>query len=240
MQPFPGTGTFFLLRHGATVWNRERRVMGRQPIPLSEEGRAQIVSLTPHLAGLDIEAVWTSPLLRARATAEIVAEALGGLPVHDEEGLTEVDYAAWEGRTFPDLIDDHAYREFRRDPIASPIPGGGESLLDVRARVYGAMARIAAHAAGRRVLVVSHGDPLRVVLCGCLQLGLHECRRVRVDNGALSAIELTGDWAEVKFINLHPDVAAMLEMSQGAAQATGPRAANAPVVANPGNEPTEP
>src|SRR5215831_3105497 len=109
MQPFPGRGTFFLLRHGATAWNRERRVMGRRPIPLSEEGRAQVRALTPHLEGLDISCVWTSPLVRARATAEIVAEALG-VSVYDDPGLTEVDYADWEGKTFPELLRDDSYR----------------------------------------------------------------------------------------------------------------------------------
>jgi broad specificity phosphatase PhoE len=226
MQPFPGRGTFFLLRHGATEWNRERRVMGRRPIPLSDEGHAQVQALTPHLEGLEIASVWTSPLVRARATAEIVARALG-VAVHEEPGLTEVDYAAWEGRTFPELVGDDAYREFHRDPVATPIPGGGESLLDVQTRVYAAMQRIAAREGGRRVLVVSHGDPLRLILAGCLRLDLGEFRRVRVDNGALSAIELTGDWAEVKFINLHPDVANMLDNAGGGGAAARRSAARA-------------
>jgi len=211
MQPFPGKGRIFLLRHGETAWNRERRIMGRRPVPLSERGRAQLSALTPHLLPLGIEQVFTSPLPRARSSAELVATALGGLPVVDEAGLTEVDYAAWEGRSFPDLRHDPDFHAFLKDPLGTPFPGGGETLYEVRDRVFAAMARVVAQAGGQPAVVVSHGDPLRLVLCGCLQLDVAELRRIRIDNGALSAIELTGDWVEVKFINMRPDLDAMLD-----------------------------
>lgn len=210
MQPFPGEGLFFLLRHGATAWNAERRVMGRLAITLSDAGRRQVAALVPHLEGLGIAAIWTSPLARARATAELVAAALGGLPVNDEAGLTEVHYGAWEGRKFADLLADPGFHEFQKDPLHSPIPGGGESLTAVRDRVFAAMARIAEQAAGRPALVVSHGDPLRVILAGCLRLDLGDFRRLRIDNGALSAVALGGGWAEVRFVNMHPDLSGML------------------------------
>jgi len=185
--------------------------MGRRPVPLSERGRAQLAALAPHLAPLGIARIFTSPLPRARSTAELIAAHLGGLLVEDEPGLTEVDYAAWEGKTFPDLIDEPSYHAFREDPLGTPFPGGGESLYQVRDRVFAAMGRITTAADGQTAIVVSHGDPLRLVLCGCLQMDVAELRRIRVDNGALSAIELTGHWAEVKFINMRPDLAAMLD-----------------------------
>ncbi|MEW6269547.1 MAG: histidine phosphatase family protein [Thermodesulfobacteriota bacterium] len=219
MQPFPGRGVFFLLRHGETEWNRERRIMGRRPVPLSERGRAQLVSLAPHLANLGIARIWTSPLPRARATAELIAGQLGGVPVLDEEGLTEVHYADWEGKTFLDLRDDPLFQEFRKDPIGTPFPGGGESLLEVRDRVFAAMGRIASAGDGAPAVVVSHGDPLRLILCGCLGMDVAQLRRIRVDNGALSAVELTGDWAEVKFVNMRPDLDVMLQLAPAAARA---------------------
>jgi broad specificity phosphatase PhoE len=211
MQPFPGRGRFFLLRHGETEWNRQRRILGRRPVPLSERGRAQLSALAPHLAALGIASIFTSPLPRARSTAELIAQQLGGVPIVDEDGLTEVDYADWEGKSFPDLVDHPSYAAFRKDPLGTPFPGGGESLLQVRDRVFAAMASIAAAADGRTTVVVSHGDPLRLILCGCLNMDVAELRRIRVDNGALSAIELTGDWAEVKFVNMRPDLDVMLD-----------------------------
>jgi broad specificity phosphatase PhoE len=211
MQPFPGRGRFFLLRHGETEWNRTRRIMGRRPVPLSERGRAQLTALAPHLVPLGVSRIFTSPLPRARSTAELIARAIGDVPIVDEPGLTEVDYAGWEGKSFADLVDDPTFHAFRKDPLGTAFPGGGESLGQVRDRVFAAMGRIAALADGRTSIVVSHGDPLRLVLCGCLRMDVAELRRIRVDNGALSAIELTGHWAEVKFVNMRPDLDVMLD-----------------------------
>jgi broad specificity phosphatase PhoE len=209
MQPFPGQGTFLLLRHGVTEWNVERRIMGRRAIPLCEAGMRQVAALVPLLADLRIAAVWTSPLRRARETAAIVAAALGDLPVHEEPGLTEVDYGDWEGRTFSEVVGEAVFRDILRDPLYTA-PPGGERLLHVRDRVYAAMERVAREAAGAPALVVSHGDPLRLVLAGCLGLDPAGFRRLRLDNGGVSAIELTGDWAEVKFVNMQPDLGVAL------------------------------
>lgn len=211
MQPFPGRGRIFLLRHGETEWNRERRIMGRRPVPLSERGRTQLLSLAPHLVPLGIERIFTSPLPRARTTAELIAERIGGIPVLVDDGLTEVHYGAWEGRTFRELVHEPEFHAYWKEPVATPCPGGGESLLDVQERLFAAMARVVEAAAGRPAIVVSHGDPLRLILCGCLRIDVAELRRIRLDNGGLSAIELTGDWAEVRFLNMRPDLDAMLD-----------------------------
>jgi broad specificity phosphatase PhoE len=211
MQPFPGRGRIFLLRHGETDWNRERRIMGRRPVPLSERGRAQLLVLAPHLERLGVEKIFTSPLPRARASAELIAAHLGAVPIVDEPGLTEVDYGAWEGRTFRELVHEPEFRTYWQEPVETPAPGGGESLLQVRDRVFAGMGRVTAAAGERPVIVVSHGDPLRMIVCGCLQIDIAQLRRIRLDNGALSAIELTGDWAEVKFLNMRPDLEAMLD-----------------------------
>ncbi len=219
MQPFAGQGRLFLLRHGETEWNRKRRVMGRRPVPLCAEGRAQLTAMVPHLTGLDIAAIWTSPMVRARETAELASDALGGVPIIEEDGLAEVDYADWEGRGFPELLDDPAYHEFHKDPLGSRVPGGGETLLEVRERVFRAAERALAETEGGHALLVSHGDPLRLVLAACMAMDPVEFRRLRVDNGALSAIDLTGTWSEAKFVNMRPDLDVMLDAELDGARA---------------------
>ena len=210
MQPFPGRGIFLLVRHGETEWNRERRVMGRLGIALGEQGRAQVAGLAPLLAGLGAEVVWTSPLARARETADLIAAALGGLAVHVDEGLTEVDYGSWEGLTFDELMSHSAYHAYHRDPETAVVPGAVERLVHVRERVLAALARIAEARPGGRSIVVSHGDPIRLALAACLGISIKEMRRLRVDNGAVSGIEATGDWVEVKFANVRPDLAGIV------------------------------
>lgn len=219
MQPFAGRGRIFLLRHGETEWNRERRVMGRRPIPLCAEGRDQLSRVVPHLRGLGIGTIWTSPMVRARETAEMAAEALGGAPVREEPGLAEVDYAAWEGLGFRELLEDPNYHEFHKDPLGARVPGGGETLLEVRNRVFAACERILARTEEGHPLLVSHGDPLRLVVSACLAIDPEQFRRVRLDNGSLSAIDLTGNWSEAKFVNMRPDLDVMLDAELDGARA---------------------
>lgn len=200
--------------------------MGRRPVPLCDAGRAQLEALVPHLGGLGVGTIWTSPMVRARETAEIVSESLGGIPVREDEGLSEVDYADWEGKSFPDLIDDPAYHEFHRDPLGARVPGGGETLLEVRARVFETAERALSGTPEGHPLLVSHGDPLRLLIAACLALDPLEFRRVRVDNGALSALDLTGNWSEAKFVNMRPDLGAMLDAELDGARALRESAAH--------------
>lgn len=198
--------------------------MGRRPIPLCEEGRSQLATLVPHLNGLGIGVIWTSPMVRARETAEIASAALGGLPIREDDGLAEVDYADWEGKGFPELLDDPAYHEFHQDPLGARVPGGGETLLEVRARVFQAATRALGETGEGHPLLVSHGDPLRLVIAACMAIEPLQFRRIRVDNGSLSAVDLTGDWSEAKFVNMRPDLGVMLDAELDGARALQERA----------------
>lgn len=198
-------GSLLLVRHGETEWTRARRVTGRQPVALSDAGREQAHGIVPLLRALAPDRVVTSPLARARETAEMVSAALGA-PLTVEPDLVELDFGAWEGRAYDDLLDDPAYLAFSRDPV-SVSPPGGEAVLAAQRRAVDAVARVLAAAAGARVCAVSHGDVIRMVLAAALRLDVREFRALRVDTCGVSAIELTGDWAEVKFVNLVADPA---------------------------------
>jgi broad specificity phosphatase PhoE len=182
--------------------------MGRRPVALSDVGRAQTAALVPLLRALAPERVVTSPLLRAQETAEAVAQALA-LPLALEPDLAELDFGSWEGRFYDDLIADASYLAFSADPLTAT-PPGGESALAAQTRAVAALARALATTPGARLCVVSHGDILRLVLAAALALDVREFRRMRVDTCSVSAVELTGDWAEVKFVNVLADPARVL------------------------------
>ena len=76
------------IRHGQTDWNAKRRIMGRRPVPLNDFGREQAERLAGYLSGADLRAVITSPVVRARETADIIASRQDGLDVETDEGLT--------------------------------------------------------------------------------------------------------------------------------------------------------
>jgi broad specificity phosphatase PhoE len=197
-------GVALLMRHGETAWNREGRVMGESPVALDAHGRAQVEAAVPYARKIKPEIVVTSPLVRARQSAEIIAEGVGGIPLVEDPSLAEVRYGHWQGMVYDDLVDDEHYRIYQKAPLTTPTPGG-ETIEEVQRRGVEVIRRVMGENAGRRVLFVSHGDIIRTVLCHYLGMELGHFRRIRVDNATFSAIHIIGDFAEVKFLNLLPD-----------------------------------
>ncbi len=163
----------WLVRHGQTDWNVQGRWQGQTPDapPLNAAGLAQAEAVAEQLAaqasqdGLAFAAIYSSDLLRARQTAEIIARRLG-LPVQLDARLREVHLGVWEGM----LGDEVALRYVaelearRRDPVHSR-PPQGESVYEVAARVGQTFDAIARAHPDQHVIVVSHGLALAAGLC---------------------------------------------------------------------------
>jgi broad specificity phosphatase PhoE len=164
-----------LARHGETDWNRENRFQGHADPPLNALGRAQSVELAETLAGESIARVYTSPLRRARETAELVAERLG-VEIEPLEALREIDVGSWTGLT--------------RDEVAERFPEGyarwlaraphgfedGETYEELTARVIPALRALAEAHPSATLLVVTHGGPSRVVQAHAAGIDYAEAR----------------------------------------------------------------
>jgi broad specificity phosphatase PhoE len=151
--------TILLVRHGETDWNLERRVQGHSDTPLNDTGRAQALALAETLEGEEFDAVYASDLARAFDTAQVVAERRG-LPVTPVPGLRERNFGTWEG-----LTDTEIFERFPAAKIGSW--GDAETQDEMRERVLGALREIAAAHPNGRVLVVTHGGPVRRLLVEC-------------------------------------------------------------------------
>ncbi len=197
-------GIALFMRHGETAWNREGRVMGRQPVDLDEGGRAQVELAVPLARKLEPELIVSSPLARAVQSAEIIARGLGGIEILTDERLEEVRYGAWEGKTYYQLVKEESYINYRKAPLESLTPGG-ETIRQVQQRGVAAVDAAITRHRGKRVLFVSHGDIIRTVLCHYMRLDLKHFHRLRVDNATFFGVEISDDFAEVKFLNLLPD-----------------------------------
>ncbi len=178
--------TLLLVRHGETDWNLQRRVQGHSDTPLNDTGRRQAETLADELAGERIDAVYSSDLLRAHETARIVARRRG-LDVTATPDLRERHFGTWEGLTDAEIL--FRFPEARDGPW-----GDAETKDELAHRVLGALHRIAETHPGQRVLVVSHGGPLRVVLarCGIDGAGrIENCHVVRVEilGGTLRGVD---------------------------------------------------
>ena len=151
--------TILLVRHGQTDWNRENRVQGHTDRPLNALGREQAAVLALGLAAEPFDAVYASDLARAQETARPIAEARG-LEVIPHPGLREKSFGTWEG-----LLDHEVLERFTE--AASGPWGDDETTEQMAERVLGALHEIAARHPDGRVVVVSHGGPLRTVLRHC-------------------------------------------------------------------------
>jgi 2,3-bisphosphoglycerate-dependent phosphoglycerate mutase len=144
--------SILLARHGETDWNRELRVQGQADPPLNALGREQARDLAERLAEVELDAVYSSDLRRARETAEIIAGARG-LGVLLDPDLREVDTGNWTGLTREEISDRFPADE-RHD---------GETREQLRARVVAGVQRIVRRHPGGRLLIVSHGGALRAL-----------------------------------------------------------------------------
>lgn len=159
--------TVLLVRHGETLWNRERRLQGWAPVGLSERGRAQARALGAALADrYVVDSIDTSDLRRSRETATIVAEAVGAR-VREEPGWRERDFGVLQGVTYEAFEGEHSQYSLADagEAAISRRPERGESLADLRGRVVDTWSRLLADLGDDETrLVVTHGGPLYLVL----------------------------------------------------------------------------
>ena len=181
--------SLLLARHGQSLSNAVRRFQGTQDVALSELGARQAEALGQALRHRRVSAIYTSPLERARRTAEIAAARLD-VPVTAVHDLRELSLGEWEGLTVEEVcaLPGDPYAQWVRDPVAC-LPPGGEPLADVQARVVRVMADIAAaHPNGENVLVVCHGGVISAYLAHCLGLPLSSIWRLTLANGSITEI----------------------------------------------------
>jgi probable phosphoglycerate mutase len=198
--------SLLLLRHGETRHSRERRFSGRADPPLTDRGAAQSAAAARRLAalsasGLDVAAVLTSPLRRARATAEMVAAGLGLRPLADDD-LAETDFGVWEGLTFAEVRERYPRELAAWLGSTEVAPPGGESFAVIAARVRRVRARLADTYSGRTLVVVSHVTPLETLVCLALDAPISALYRLHLDLGSLSIVDWYADGpATVRLLN---------------------------------------
>ncbi len=155
----------YLVRHGETDWNREQRLQGTLDVPMNGAGVAQACRLADYFSHVPITHIVSSPLIRATATAAILAEACA-CPLEIDARLREVDHGIWSGRTLPDIGQEFPslVRDERLLPEAFAI-GRGEQLPDVSRRACEALADLLDAHTGQSVVVVGHGITLAAMWC---------------------------------------------------------------------------
>ena len=180
--------TIYLARHGESDWNAANRFQGHSDRPLTDLGREQAQALGELVAAENVEAIYSSPLKRALETALIVA-VRSGLEVVEDEDLREVDTGSWSGLSRAEVQERFPER-FERWTSGGAGWEDGESYEEMAERVLAAVNRIAAAHPGGRVLIVSHGGPIRAIQGAANGMDIDEYRRLRPvePNARLTAV----------------------------------------------------
>jgi len=200
--PRPGPGwtaahseptTTVLLRHGETPLSAERRFAGRGDIPLTETGKLQAKAAAQRLAARGgVELIVSSPLRRARLTADAVAASTGA-PVEVDDGWIETDFGEWEGLSYAEAMERWPEEVTAWMNDTSIAPPGGESFAAAGRRVLAALDRLLDRAEPGRVVVVSHVTPMKTVLRHALLAPPAALRRMHLDVACLCEVDWYAD-----------------------------------------------
>lgn len=211
-----------LVRHGRTEANTAGVLAGRGEAQLDDHGRHQAAQLAEDLIGVDLYAAVASPMARTRQTLDLLLPQPGDTPVHYDEGVAEVDYGEWTGKTLKELAEHPLWTAVQRHPSSVTFPQG-ESMARMSARAVAAVRRwvdeadtvanaVAAESAPTdgqpatsnrvpTILIVSHGDIIKAIVADALGLHLDAFQRICVDPCSVSVVHYHQGQPMVECVN---------------------------------------
>jgi probable phosphoglycerate mutase len=178
-----------LVRHAVNDWVGERLAGWTPGVHLNEEGRAQASDLARRLAEAPLAAVYSSPLERTLETAQALAEP-HGLEVQVREGLGEVRYGEWTGRSLEELRKEELWPVVQVYPGGARFPGG-ESMRESQARIVAEIDGIRDAHPEQTVVVVSHSDPIKMAVAHYAGVPLDLFQRLSVSPASVTALTFT-------------------------------------------------
>lgn len=194
-----------LVRHGETDFPQNRIYCDSKEDPaLSSSGQAQANQAAAFLSQENISAIYASPSLRTRMTAEAIAAHHEGLSISFDSSLVERNFGDWEGMYFEEIESQFPakYREWKENQATFKI-GSGESVYDLAERVTLIVSTIIATHPGQAVAVVAHVGPIRVLLAKALNLPVEGYRQLTIDPASVTAIDYGVSQNNLMFMNFH-------------------------------------
>ena len=178
----------YLIRHGQTLWNLDHRFQGKTNTPLTAQGRLEAEELANRLERIPFETVFSSPLDRAKETAQIIAKAQN-TPFSVKDTFCEISFGEWEGytyneiKTFTPWID-----EWFLDPSSHKIPQGDDLTVEM-ARLRNVLVDLGHQYQNKRIAIVAHAGILRLALLCSLGLPLSYYCRFVLSNTSFTVLQ---------------------------------------------------
>jgi phosphoserine phosphatase len=193
----------YLVRHGEVLHAETRRFIGHLDVPLSARGERQCAVQANALREVELAAIFSSDLVRARRSAEIIAAPHGLTPL-ELPALREMSMGRWDGLTAKEIErqEPDAFSDWMARVGEFPFPEG-ESVPNLLERAWPAFESIASRYAGRAIAIVAHGGTNRALLCRALGLPLARLLGFGQDYGALSVLAGPGPW-QLRRLNERP------------------------------------
>ena len=192
----------YLIRHGETDWNRDRKIMGLEPIPLNALGRERVEMLARYLKGFRIPVIFTSTVVRARETSDILAD-LWDARLFDEQRFNESPYEKWVGMKYSELRGDPEFELYGSQPSRSRF-SEKEGMADIQKRALAAVEWIRAESNGDRAAVVSHSDVIKPVIAHYLGMPLDAMHALAIANASVTLLDFGFRVPRVTFMNIAP------------------------------------
>lgn len=186
--------TFLLVRHGAHLLGGDL-IAGRTPgVHLSPLGHEQASHMAGRVARLPIAAIYTSPADRTRETADHLARRLN-LPVEILENLNELDFGEWTGRSIGELRSVERFGQWNGFRSGTRMPGG-ETMLEIQARLVGEMLRLREKHGESCIALVSHGDVIKAAVAWALGVPLDLLLRIEIGLASVTVVAVAdhGPW----------------------------------------------
>jgi broad specificity phosphatase PhoE len=194
------TATILLIRHAAHA-QLGTVLSGRTPgISLDENGRLQARRLARLLESLPIDLIQSSPVQRARETAEAIGGREPHLTVETVSALDELDFGDWAGRAFVELADDPQWHDWNRERASTTCPNG-ESMAAAQHRAWRHVRRVGQDSPGRLIAMVSHCDIIRAIVAQVMGITLDNLHRFDIAPASLTRLAV-GNWG-AKLLSLN-------------------------------------
>lgn len=200
-----------LVRHAENEYTRKGKLAGRLPsVHLNERGKAQANALSASLEKIPLKAIYSSPLERALETAEPLART-HQLEIIRHEGLIELDYGEWQGKSLRSLRRLKEWKIVQFTPSLMRFPQG-ERIVDAQFRIVNTIQQIACqYATNEWVVCVSHADPIKLAIAYFLGMPIETYQRLTIGLASLTVLHLDHQSARFLTINSSPALFADLE-----------------------------
>lgn len=199
--------TLYLVRHGQTRLNIDKRYIGLTDLELTDLGIRQAYAVGKEIKSLpiNISRIYTSPMKRTVQTAAEIKKSLTDLDVIEIADLAEVDFGLWEGMLSTEAEERYPeiYNQLREAPLETSFPDGG-SLMEIRNRTLAFVKSLATENPEDEFIIVSHGGPIRMVIAEVMGLNDGNIWSFEIKHGSISKVVFEDNFSYVSYLNYIP------------------------------------